>query len=69
MNGLSKTQEAMLLEALRAPDGIAWLAEPTLQVLERRGLVERLHETCSGVKLTPSGCVIAEQIALAQVAS
>ena len=61
-NDLSKTQREMLLEAFRASDGVAWLAEPTLKALEKRGLVDRLHETCSGVRLTPEGLSIAREI-------
>jgi len=52
---LSKAQREQMTEALMAPDGIAWMSVTTLRNLERRGLVERLHPTCAGVRLTDAG--------------
>jgi len=66
---LSKVQREGLLEALHASDGVAWLTEPTTRVLLQHVLVERLHATCRGVRLTDDGRKIAKVLdAAAQVA-
>jgi len=52
---LTKTQLLQLQECRDAADGVGWMSEPTLRVLERVGLVARLHPTCSGARLTDAG--------------
>ena len=62
---LSKAQREGLIEVYNATDGIGWLAENTTAVLMRHGLVERIHPTARGVRLTIAGRPVAAAIVLA----